>query len=155
MVPQHPSYVISAIGYIVDEDGNVLLAKHAKRGWELPGGAIEVGEDGVGALVREVEEETGYTVAVTGFIGMYFDFDHETVVLQFRGRPVAATLKQVVGSEGARWFPPEEVKELVTNEPGSSRLCDALASNNPIVCRGFRSNPYQVVRESVWQSSAY
>jgi 8-oxo-dGTP diphosphatase len=41
------------------EDACFLMVKHVKRGWELPGGWIESGEDAEMAALREVFEETG------------------------------------------------------------------------------------------------
>ncbi|MBF9127620.1 NUDIX hydrolase [Plantactinospora sp. S1510] len=147
---KHFRFIISVIGYVVDDDGNVLLSRHPKRGWEVPGGAIEFGEDGVSALVREVQEETGYTVAVNGFVGMYFDLDDETLVLQFRCQPNGSGPRKVVGSEEARWFLPEEARRLVSAEPARSRLLDALAEDGRVAFRGFRSNPYSLLRSEVW-----
>lgn len=39
-----------------------VLARHEDRGWEIPGGRIEPGEDPVEAGVREFREETGHDV---------------------------------------------------------------------------------------------
>lgn len=40
-------------------------------GWELPGGHLEAGEDPAVTAAREVAEETGYTVRITGIVGVY------------------------------------------------------------------------------------
>ena len=41
---------------------SIYLIKHTyQAGWSLPGGGVEVGQSGVLALQREVEEETGMT----------------------------------------------------------------------------------------------
>ena len=53
---------------LIDADGRVLLAKRpAGRPlaglWEFPGGKVEAGETPEAALVRELDEELGITVA--------------------------------------------------------------------------------------------
>jgi 8-oxo-dGTP pyrophosphatase MutT (NUDIX family) len=40
-------------------------------GWELPGGHLEPGEDPAVTAAREVAEETGYIVRITGLVGVY------------------------------------------------------------------------------------
>jgi 8-oxo-dGTP pyrophosphatase MutT (NUDIX family) len=40
-------------------------------GWELPGGHVEPGEDPAVTAAREVAEETGCTVRITGLVGVY------------------------------------------------------------------------------------
>ncbi|MCQ2424437.1 MAG: NUDIX domain-containing protein [Clostridia bacterium] len=44
--------------------GGMILTAHAARGdvWMIPGGGIEKGETSEDAVVREVQEETGYIV---------------------------------------------------------------------------------------------
>jgi mutator protein MutT len=55
------------VGAVVIHEGRVLLIRRGKeplRGrWVIPGGAVESGETLQEALVREVLEETGVTVA--------------------------------------------------------------------------------------------
>jgi 8-oxo-dGTP diphosphatase len=53
---------------LIDADGRVLLAKRPPGRpleglWEFPGGKVEVGETPEAALVRELDEELGITVA--------------------------------------------------------------------------------------------
>lgn len=55
-----------------DADGRVLLARHSEGGvWLLPGGAIEPTEIPADAAVREMFEETGLFVRLTGLIGIF------------------------------------------------------------------------------------
>jgi 8-oxo-dGTP diphosphatase len=61
----------------VVEGGRVLLVRRAyapwKGAWCAPGGFCEVGEHPIETVQREVLEETGLHVAVTGYIGVWVD----------------------------------------------------------------------------------
>ena len=51
-----------------DQHGRVLLARHVEGDqWVLPGGAIEPGEVPKDAAIREMREETGIEVRLTGW----------------------------------------------------------------------------------------
>ena len=60
---------------ILSQSGKILLQKRADKGtWGLPGGAIELGESALEALVREFYEETGieirtYLAAISTALG--------------------------------------------------------------------------------------
>ena len=57
---------------ILSQSGKILLQKRADKGtWGLPGGAIELGESALEALVREFYEETGINVRVEKFLNVY------------------------------------------------------------------------------------
>jgi 8-oxo-dGTP diphosphatase len=61
------------VGAAIIRDGRVLAARRtspaaAAGRWEFPGGKVEPGETSEEALVREVAEELGCRVAVTGWL---------------------------------------------------------------------------------------
>jgi 8-oxo-dGTP diphosphatase len=62
---------------IVVDEGRVLLTRRAHAPWEglwcSPGGFCEQGEHPMATVEREVLEETGFRVTVTGYIGVWVD----------------------------------------------------------------------------------
>ena len=68
MTRQFPARPVVGVGAVVLDGARVLLARRAHEPlqgqWSLPGGAVELGETLEQALVREVREETGLTIAV-------------------------------------------------------------------------------------------
>jgi ADP-ribose pyrophosphatase YjhB (NUDIX family) len=55
-----------------DADSRVLLARHVEGDvWLLPGGSIEPGEVPADAAIREMREETGLAVRLTGLVGVF------------------------------------------------------------------------------------
>jgi 8-oxo-dGTP pyrophosphatase MutT (NUDIX family) len=75
--PQPNSVVPSASAIVTDEQGRILLIKRRDNTlWALPGGGHDIGETIAGTAVREVKEETGLDVEVTGLVGVYTNPHH-------------------------------------------------------------------------------
>ena len=65
--------LVGCSAVIFEETGQkVLLTRRADNGkWCLPSGHLEAGESALEACVREVKEETGFSVQVKRLIGIY------------------------------------------------------------------------------------
>ena len=75
--PQPNSVVPSASAIVTDEQGRILLVKRRDNTlWALPGGGHDIGETIASTAVREVKEETGLDVEVTGLVGVYTNPHH-------------------------------------------------------------------------------
>ena len=75
--PAANSIVAACTVFIRDQAGAVLLIQRTDNQlWALPGGAMEFGENLETTAIREVEEETGLIVRVTGLVGIYTDPHH-------------------------------------------------------------------------------
>lgn len=75
--PAANSVVPSSTAVVTDaHDRMVLVRRRDNDLWALPGGAMELGESIVDAAVREVKEETGLDVEITGLVGVYTNPHH-------------------------------------------------------------------------------
>lgn len=57
--------------FVVGDDGRFLLIKEKNGTYNFPGGNVESDETIDQAVIREVQEESGYRVALTGVVGWY------------------------------------------------------------------------------------
>ncbi|MFD7301298.1 NUDIX hydrolase [Streptomyces pharetrae] len=112
-------------------DGQVLLARSpaedGTREWVLPGGGMEHGEDPYDTVRRELLEETGYRVEVTGLLGVSSfrrqsprrglrrPVDQHSVRLLYAARVVGGELTFEIGgsTDMAAWHPLDAVDGLV------------------------------------------
>ncbi|AGP56648.1 NUDIX domain-containing protein [Streptomyces rapamycinicus] len=75
--PEPNSLVVAASAVVTDEEGRILLQRRWDNGlWALPGGGMEMADSLPGTAVREVREETGLDVEITGLVGTYTDPRH-------------------------------------------------------------------------------
>jgi mutator protein MutT len=116
------------VGVAILHDGRVLAARRttppALAGrWELPGGKVEPGEDPSAALVREIAEELGCEVRVTGRLAgeQPVGDDHVLRVLcaeLVAGEPVPRE------HDALRWLGPEELDEVAWLDPDRPFLAE-------------------------------
>ncbi|MGW7382632.1 NUDIX hydrolase [Streptomyces sp. NPDC054794] len=113
--------------------GQILLARSpAPDGtpeWVLPGGGMEHGEDPYDTVRREVTEETGYRITVTGLLGMDSarhvlgrrrlrpPTDHQGLRIIYEGEIAGGELRNEVGgsTDLAAWHD-------LTAVPGLTRI---------------------------------
>ncbi|SFS76095.1 8-oxo-dGTP diphosphatase [Paenibacillus sp. BC26] len=113
-----------ASALIEDNSGNILIVKNKKGDsfyWGLPGGAVERGETLEQAVIREVKEETGFNIVVTGLNSvreMYFsETEHHAVIVTFIAKVVSGTIDILNDPDNdiaeVKWANIETVKQLM------------------------------------------
>ncbi|MHA4813681.1 NUDIX hydrolase [Streptomyces aculeolatus] len=127
---------MSVAGVIVDDEGRALLIQRRDNGrWEPPGGVLEQGETIPEALQREVQEETGLTIALPAALtGVYKNMTGLIVSLVFRCNATGGTPTTGDETYALHWATRAEVTELA-DEAYAIRVLDALDTASPPAVR--------------------
>lgn len=129
-------YRVSVKGIVIDEQGRVLLAREANGHWEMMGGGLEHGEDPKTCLSREIQEETGLTVASISESPKYFvtalrpgtDTFTANIIYQIELKDMNFTPTDEC--EELRFFTVDEMEEL-DMYPNVRQLYDILSQQVP------------------------
>jgi 8-oxo-dGTP pyrophosphatase MutT (NUDIX family) len=122
-------------GVVQGEAGVLLALRRELRGWELPGGRAEPGEDERAALVREIREETGLAVEPGALVGEYRRRGFAARV--YRCGVVGGVLRPSADTPAVRWFAMDALPETLF--PWfRGPLEDALRDDAPPVAREER-----------------
>ena len=126
---------------VVQQAERVLLVQEAKQSvrgtWNLPGGRVEPGEGLEDAMLREIAEEAGITVALKGLLfadqvlacgsgsecRMRFVFAAEPKSFEIKSRPDEHSLQ-------AQWFRHSELTSLPLRNPHVLEMVQ-LAAQQP------------------------
>lgn len=142
--PPANSIVVAVTAFIQDESGRLLLIRRTDNDlYAIPGGALELGETLTETVQREVMEETGIDVQVTGMIGVYSDPEHvieftdgevrQEFSICFRADPTGGDLRTSDESKEVLWVAPADLNELNIHESIRLRIRHGLEN---------RSEPY-------------
>jgi 8-oxo-dGTP pyrophosphatase MutT (NUDIX family) len=122
-----------------DDDGRVLLVNPTyKKGWEIPGGYVEIGESPRTAAIREVKEELGLDIDVRTLLVLDWaphPNEGDKLLIIFDGGTLSQDqLEGIVFEDGelsaARFFSPDELFDV---------LPDRLAKRVIRAARGTQS----------------
>jgi len=137
------------VGCLVRNESNeVLLIRHHKRGWEIPQGRVEEGENLIDALRREVREEAGVEIE-PGPLGVVWSLISESpaIIFTFLGSYRSGALATSGDSEEAGWFSETEAVEKVSGSVMRGRLMALLNFNGSVEYCSYATRPYRVLLE--------
>jgi 8-oxo-dGTP diphosphatase len=88
---QH-KFLVAVLGIFINEAGQILILNHTyrKEPWGIPGGWMEL-ENPENGLKREIAEETGLNVEITGLARAIYNQNPNRVDLIFKGKVIGGT----------------------------------------------------------------
>ena len=128
MSREYPAEPRVGVGAVVLDGDRVLLVKRGRPPalgkWSLPGGLVHLGETTHDAVVREVAEECGLTIAVAGVAGVVDrvtrDADgrvkYHYVLVDYLAYPQSTRLRSGSDAVDARWVEIDRVADLDTTD---------------------------------------
>jgi len=129
-----PNSIHLTVATVVERDSKFLMVRETIGGEQVinqPAGHVEPGEDVMAAALRETMEETGWEVAITGFLGFSNAMSPTTGITYYRLVFVAEALNFNADAEidndidCAEWMTLDEIKDP-TNKPRSEMVHQAI-----------------------------
>ena len=104
------------------KSGKILIAERLKHpgSWQFPQGGVDPGEDLIGALYREVEEETGFIVESAGLAGVndnHVDVDdvqYHGIRILYHAHIVGGELRAELDgtTDLCQWWPKRDLNQI-------------------------------------------
>ena len=139
------NHFVAVAGIVTNEENEVLLIKSPQRGWEFPGGMVEPGETLQQALLREIFEETGINVMITGFIGICKNIQSDIVSIDFCCKYVSGTPTPSEESLEVAWFPMDKTVSMMENPLYEKRMQNMVSHSSNAFCFAFTKRPFEIV----------
>ena len=125
----------AAAAAITDGHGRLLVLRRRDSGtWTMPGGTLDMGESLAECVVREVREESGLVVQLTGIVGTYSDPQvrvaysdgevRQEFTVVYATRTVGGELRLDEESTEYRWVDLDQVGDLPLADSQRRRLAD-------------------------------
>lgn len=147
-----PTHIVAAGGIVENEKGDILLVKTEHGGWVYPGGQIEVGENLIDGLMREIKEESGIDVEVAQLIGVYSNtgmykwYDGITdvptkIMFDFVCKPIGGELCTSEETSEVKWVPRDEVLTMITADAIKTRYLAYLEFEDKVIYKEYVTKP--------------
>lgn len=140
-----PKHSVAVFALIRNAAKEVLMIDSPLRGWEIPGGRVEEGEDLLQALDREILEETGVKAEFERLAGVYSRLKPPfMVLLGFLGRYQSGEFAPSEESQAVEWVEPDQVLGRISHPAIRDRVQDLMMNDGRIVYKSYSTDPYRI-----------
>jgi 8-oxo-dGTP diphosphatase len=146
---QAPLHIVAVTALVRHTNGDILLVRTPTRGWELPGGQVELGETLVAAAKREIEEESGIQAKINCLGSVSSNVERNLVIFGFLAEYVSGDLATSDETTDVKWVKADFVLTMITHRPTFDRAYDLLNFENRIIYRAYTPEPYAVIEKRV------
>lgn len=148
---QPPKHIVAVTGYITNQEGELLLVRNFNRSdtMEMPGGQVEEGETLEEAVRREILEESGVTVKLTGITGLYQNVTGGVICAAFRGEYVSGEVRPEAGETSEAAFVKitrDNIDQYITRPRFRDRVLDAMEPSY-IPFHAYQLRPFEILSQ--------
>lgn len=147
-----PLHILAVGGITENENGEILLVKMEHNGWGFPGGQVEVGENLIEALQREIVEESGIEVEVLELIGVYSNVGvnkwHDGItdiptklIMDYRCKVIGGVLCISEETSETAWISKEKVLDMLYLPVFRERFKNYLEQKEKVIYKSFVTQP--------------
>lgn len=141
-----PKHVAVACCLIRNEKNQLLLVKHHIRGWELPQGRVEEGENLIFALSREVLEETGVTISHAKLSVIWSKVSSPAaIIFCFQARYASGQLVPSPETPEVKWCSLDDAYRLICHPVNRDRFKSIVKHEGDVELRSYQTGPYRVL----------
>ncbi len=140
-----PRHIVAASALIRNEKGEIALVKTERRGWELPGGQIEMGETLPDGLQREIFEECGIQVKLGRLLHVRSNLSASIVIFLFQATYVSGDLRPSEETPQVRWADAETALRLITHPALHLNLRELLRDDERVRYDAYQTDPFVLV----------
>ncbi len=145
MAQSTPKHIVAASALVRNDADEIALVKTERRGWELPGGQIELGETLTDGLRREILEECGIQVDLGRLRQVRSNLSASIVVFLFQATYVSGALKPSDETPEVRWADAETALRLITHPALNLNLRDLLRAEDQVRYDAYQIDPFEIV----------
>lgn len=140
-----PRHIVAASALIRNDKGEIALVKTEGRGWELPGGQIELGETLPDGLEREIFEECGVKVELGRLLHVRGNLSASIVIFVFEAAYVSGDLRPSEETPQVRWADSETALRLITRPALHRNLRELLQGDAQLRYDAYQTDPFELV----------
>lgn len=150
---QMPLHIVAAGGFVENDKDEILLVKTRRDGhWVFPGGQVEVGENLIDGVIREVKEESGIDVEVSHLVGVFSNtatYEGHSgvkivptkVMFDFVCAPIGGKMTTSDETSESRWVNKGEVLNMVSAPALHTRYQAYLDYNGSVHYMDYITKP--------------
>ena len=143
---QTPRHVAAACALVSNDAGDILLVKTIKRGWDIPGGQVELGEALTEAAIRETREEAGVQIELGALRVINSNLARSILIFGYHAQYVSGEPTPQPGEiEAVQWVKRDDVLDMITHPVCKQRIKDLLETDRGVLYRAYTPRPFEIV----------
>lgn len=143
---EQPKHILVTSALVRNADDQLLLVRHHLRGWEIPQGRVEEGENLIFGLSREILEETGVTISHARLAVVWSKVSHPAaVIFCFIARHAAGELTPSKETPEVLWCDETRARLLISHPVNRDRVVALLKHSGAVQFRSYATGPYRLL----------